>query len=263
MAAFVEGTPCWADVMLPDLAAGRRFYGEVFGWTFGEADQERHGYSLALLDGRPAAALLAKPDGRMPTAWNVHFASGDVAATAERIRAAGGEVLMGPGQVGEAGHMLTAADPSGAVFGVWQGTGHPGFGVRDAPGSFCWTELNTRDPATADPFYRAVFGFSGAQIGSPGGDFDYEVWTLGDGADRVFAGGRLRMGDDVPAQLPPHFTLMFAVADCDAAVGAVLRLGGRVHREPSDSPHGRLAAVVDDQGAHFTVIDPSRATGRS
>ncbi|MFE4643233.1 VOC family protein, partial [Streptomyces sp. NPDC056730] len=28
MDAFAEGTPCWVDVSLPDLEAGKRFYGE-------------------------------------------------------------------------------------------------------------------------------------------------------------------------------------------------------------------------------------------
>ena len=35
MAAFAEGEPCWVDVSLPDVEAGKRFYGELFGWTFG------------------------------------------------------------------------------------------------------------------------------------------------------------------------------------------------------------------------------------
>lgn len=34
MAAFARSAPCWVDVQLPDLEAGKRFYGELFGWTF-------------------------------------------------------------------------------------------------------------------------------------------------------------------------------------------------------------------------------------
>lgn len=33
-AAFPEGVPCWVDAQLADVAAGKRFYGELFGWTF-------------------------------------------------------------------------------------------------------------------------------------------------------------------------------------------------------------------------------------
>ncbi len=262
MAAFAGGAPCWTDAVLPDLAAGRRFYGELMGWTFADPDQERHGYSMAFHGGKPVAALMDKPDGRMPTAWNVYFASTDVAATAGRIRAAGGQVIMGPAEVGPAGAMMMAADPSGGVFGVWQGGEHAGFEEKDGPGSFCWTELTTREPAAVDPFYRAVFGYRAEQIGQAGGDFDYEVWTLGGGPDPVYAGGRMRMAADAPDEVPSHFGLLFGVDDCDAAVAAVRELGGTVERGPHDSPHGRLAAVTDDQGARFTVIDLSRAAGR-
>lgn len=261
MTAYAEGEPCWADAVLPDVEAGKRFYGELMGWTFGEPDPARHGYAMAFRGGRPVAALMAKPDGRMPTTWNVYFATDDAAATARAVRAADGQVIMGPEPVGRFGTMAMAVDPSGGVFGLWQGGLQTGFGERDAPGAFCWTELRTRDAEAADPFYRAVFGYRGEQIGRAGGDFDYEVWTLGEEPDAVYAGGRHQMGPELPPELPSHFDLFFGVADCDAAAAAVRALGGRVLTEPQDSPHGRLAAVADDQGAHFTVIDLSRAAG--
>lgn len=270
MTAFAEGAPCWMDAMLPDLAAGERFYGELLGWTFGAADPDHHGYTMAFHGGRAVAGLIAKPDGRMPTAWSVYLASPDAASTATRVKAAGGEVIAGPERVDPAGAVLVAVDPSGAVFGVWQAGDHAGFEETGAPGAFCWTELTTRDTEAVDPFYRAVFGYRTEQIGRPGGDFDYEVWTppaagsgpTGGRGGAVPVAGRLRMGADRPAGLPPHFTVLIGVDDCDAAVATVRALGGRADREPHDSPHGRIAAVVDDQGAHFQMIDRSRATGR-
>src|SRR2546421_2782717 len=177
MAAYAEGVPCWADLFVPDVGAGKRFYGELFGWTFQDDEADRNTFTIALNDGKPVAALLPKTDGRMPTAWNLYLASPDAAATAERVRQAGGQVIVGPGQVGEHGTMLIAADPGGAVFGVWQAGTQTGFGQKGEPGSFAWTELLTRESARVDPFYRAVFGYEGQQIGEAGGDFDYEVWS--------------------------------------------------------------------------------------
>ncbi len=260
MPVFAEGEPCWVDALLPDVEAGKRFYGPLFGWTFGDHLPEHHGYTFALRDGVPAGALAAKPDGRMPTVWNLYLATVDAAACAGKIRDAGGEVFMGPQRVGDLGTMLMAADPTGAVFGVWQGGGHPGFGTGGGPGAFCWAELLTRAPETTDPFYREVFGVRGEQIGESGGDFDYEVWSAaGDPEHRPLA-GRMRMGSDVPRELPPHFGVVFAVGDCDAAADAARAGGGRVASDPRDTPYGRLAELVDDQGAHFTVLDRSRAT---
>ncbi|MEC4015348.1 VOC family protein [Streptomyces sp. H27-D2] len=315
MAAFVDGAPCWADVMLPDLEAGKRFYGELFGWTF-EGGEEKYGrYTQALLDGKRVAALAPKPDGRMPTVWNLYFAVQDAARAAAAIREAGGQVIMDPTQVGEFGAMLMAADPGGAVFCCWQPGSHPGFERQDVPGTYCWTEVYTREPEAVDAFYGKVFGFEmageslgqqpsserggperagperagperadaakageSADLDDPDSDpdsdpdpdqtapdqanpapsvFDFKIWApAGQPVDAEHAvGGRCVLDDSFPAELPAHFLTYFAVADCDAAVRRARQLGGRVSREPQDTPYGRFAIVIDDQGASFAVID--------
>nr|WTB32894.1 VOC family protein [Streptomyces sp. NBC_00830] len=176
MAAFAHSAPCWVDVQLPDLEAGKRFYGELFGWTFqaGEA-VDRGGPSVdALSGGKLVAALAAKQDGRMPTAWGIYFATDDIAATVTRIRQAGGQVITEPVRVGIAGVLAQAADPGGAVFGLWQAGDRSGFQKQNEPGSFCWTEVYTRQKDRVDAFYEQVFGFRGTDLG---------VADMGDAAD--------------------------------------------------------------------------------
>ncbi|WP_411084915.1 VOC family protein [Streptomyces sp. 061-3] len=170
MAAFMHSAPCWVDVQLPDLEAGKRFYGELFGWTFraGE-DVERGGHCVdALSGGKLVAALAAKQDGRMPTAWGIYFATDDIAATVARIRQAGGQVITEPVRVGSAGVLAQAADPGGAVFGLWQAGDRSGFHKQNEPGSFCWTEVYTRQKDRVDAFYEQVFGFRGTDLGAAG-----------------------------------------------------------------------------------------------
>jgi predicted enzyme related to lactoylglutathione lyase len=248
--------------MLPDLEAGKRFYGELFGWTFGESEKEYGYYTQALRDGKKVAALSPKPDGRMPTVWNVYFASSDVAATARQIHDAGGQVIMGPMAIGSFGTMLMAADPGGAVFGVWQAGEHTGFDTTGEPGTYAWTEVYTRDPGRVDAFYEAVFGFSGKQIGGSSG-IDFRVYSP-QGAEpgpRNAVAGRFTMGQGFPAELPAHFLVYFGVDDCDAATETIRRLGGRVTMGPEDSPFGRWATVADDQGANFAIIDMTTTVG--
>lgn len=259
MSAFTEGTPCWADAALPDLAAGRRFYGELFGWTFEDQGEDFGHYTLAFREGKTAAALMGKPDPSMPTAWTVYFASTDATGAAARIGAAGGQVVFGPDRAGEAGVMVGAVDPGGSIFGVWQAGEQLGFEVTERPGTFCWTENHTRDAAAVDPFYEAVFGYRAEQIGD-GQHFDYKVWSPAAEPERQI-GGRLKLGAELPGERPPAFRLYFAVDDCEAAVATVRKLGGQVTDEPADSPFGRLATVTDDQGAVFTVIDPGHKGG--
>lgn len=93
----------------------------------------------------------------MPTVWTVYFATPDAAALADRIRAEGGQVITAPTPVRDLGTRALAADPEGAVFGLWQAGTHPGFGKRYEPGTFCWAELYARDMAAVDQFYGTLF----------------------------------------------------------------------------------------------------------
>ncbi|MFI6037427.1 VOC family protein [Streptomyces sp. NPDC051315] len=231
---YPEGVPCWVDAQLPDVEAGRRFYGELFGWTFDAA----YGVSVwARLDGEPVAALAPKSDGRMPTVWTVYFATPDAEATARRIQATGGQVLMAPLPVGDLGTAALATDPEGAVFGLWQPGGHQGFGLRHRPGTFAWAQLYARDTETVNTFYGHLFHDA----------------LFGPGAEPDF--GRAPVADVFPEVMPPHFLVHFGVADCEAALGAVSRLGGRVQAGPFTASYGTVAVVTDNQGASFAVLE--------
>ncbi|MFI5630712.1 VOC family protein [Streptomyces sp. NPDC051664] len=170
MAAFAHSAPCWVDVQLPDLEAGKRFYGELFGWTFRAGEEVDRGGPCAdaLSGGKLVAALAGKQDGRMPTAWGIYFATDDITATVTRIRQAGGQMITEPVRVGGAGVLAQAADPGGAVFGLWQAGDRSGFQKQNEPGSFCWTEVYTRQKDRVDAFYEQVFGFRGTDLGAAG-----------------------------------------------------------------------------------------------
>ncbi|TDC62273.1 VOC family protein [Streptomyces hainanensis] len=258
MTAYPEGAPCWADVTLPDLEAGKRFYGELFGWTFETGTQEHGGYTQAYSDDKAVGALAPQMPGQndVPPAWTVYFESPDVSATADRVARHGGETLMGPMEVDPFGSLLIARDPAGVLFGVWQEGTHHGFGKHDEPNSFCWAEVHTRDAARTDEFFTSVFPLDAKLMeGSP--EMDYAVWMI-HGQPRA---GRYLIPKDAPAELGPHTETYFSVADCDEAVANLQRLDGRLIRGPMDSPYGRFAAVADPQGATFALIDTSTTTG--
>ncbi|MQS13344.1 VOC family protein [Streptomyces kaniharaensis] len=261
MAATPEGTPCWADAMFTDLEGAKTFYGDVLGWTFGEASSEYGNYTQAFSGGKAVAAIVppmpgSNGAGQAPSAWCLYFASPDAAATAERIRGNGGEVVMGPMQVGEFGTMVIAKDPAGVVFGVWQGGTHKGFEKQGEPGSYTWAEVLTRDAAKADAFYPAVFPYGVQRMDTE--QVDYKVFRLGE--QPVL--GRMAMGPaDLPPEAPSYVSVYFAVDDTDAAIERVRAGGGTVHFGPMDSPFGRFAAVGDPQGAAFGMIDLGTTSG--
>ncbi len=112
----------------------------------------------AYANGKAVAAVVPPMPGQEgQSAWCLYLASPDAAATAQKIRADGGEVLMEPMQVGDFGTMVIARDPSGVVFGVGSPAGtrasRPG-----VPGAYCWAEVFTREPEKSDTFFSAASG---------------------------------------------------------------------------------------------------------
>ncbi len=59
----------------------------------------------------------------------------------------------------------------------------------------------------------------------------------------------------LPAEIPAHWLVYFAVASCDETAERVTQLGGRVNMPPADIPGmGRFAVVADPQGVVFAVF---------
>ncbi|KJK39112.1 hydrolase [Streptomyces variegatus] len=221
------------DAQLPDVEAGKRFYGELFGWTF---EDWFGSFAQALKDGEPVAALVRKVDGRLPTVWTVYFATPDAPALARRVRDAGGQIVSAPVPAGELGVTALVTDPEGAVFALWQPEEHPGFGKRHEPGTFAWAELYARDTEAANAFYGDLF----------------QEALFGPDAKPDF--GRAPVSDVFSERMPPHFLVHFAVADVAAALEDVKRLGGRVQAPPFETSYGEAAVVTDNQGASFALL---------
>lgn len=264
MTEYPEGAPCWVDAMFTDIEGAKSFYADVLGWTFGEASSEFGNYTEAYADGKAVAAVVPPMPGQdAPSAWCLYFASPDVAATAEKIKAAGGDLVMAPMQVGTFGSMAIAKEPSGAVFGVWQPGDHQGFEKFAEPGAYCWAEVFTREAGKADAFLEKVFPYTSHQVDM--GDtpeaagMDFKVFSLGGSESPVL--GRMTMGDEFPPEIPSYIQVYFVVPDCDAAVARTTELGGTLHFGPMDSPFGRFAAVTDPQGAAFALIDTTTTVG--
>ena len=246
---YKEGVPCWVDVMIPDVGAAKRFYTELFGWTYLDTGPAGGGYQLATLNGKQVAGIGQKqPDQPGPSVWVTYLWADDADAAGARIAAAGGNVFMGPMDVPGAGRLALALDSAGAVFGIWQGREHRGAQLANEPGTFSWNENLSDSPDKAREFYRQAFGYTYEKF--PDWPVEYDMFKVG-GEVRGGVGAK---PDSIPPGAPNFWNTYFSVADADAAVAAVTRNGGTVMFPPMDTPVGRMAAVTDPGGAGFCVI---------
>ena len=252
--SYKPGTPCWIDLGTPDQDAAGEFYGGLFGWELQEDEnaEETGGYRTAQLDGQAVGGVMKLMQEGQPPAWMSYIAVDDAEATAARAREAGAAVLAEPMSVLDYGTMAVLADPTGAVFGIWQAGKHIGADVVSEPGAMSWSELNTRDPETAKAFYGDLFDWTFE-------DEEFEgagtYTTIKVGEDTV--GGMIDITGRVPEEVPNNWLVYFAVEDADGTLDTVKERGGNVAFGPMDiSRVGRIAVVQDPFGAAFAVIQP-------
>jgi predicted enzyme related to lactoylglutathione lyase len=252
--SYVEGTPNWVDVHMPDLDAAKAFYTSLFGWSYYDQPMPHGGaYAVALHDGAPVAAIAQQtPEmiaSGVPTVWNTYIATDDVDAATARAADAGGTVALAPFDVPDAGRVSFVADPSGATVALWEARGHIGAQRVNEPNTLTWNELVSGDLETALPFYETVVGMTVKT--PPADEGDYATLYVG---DEEIGGAAPPTTDGVPS----HWHVWFAVANADEAAAAAISGGGRVVLAPMDVPIGRIATLADPQGAVFSVI----ATGQ-
>jgi predicted enzyme related to lactoylglutathione lyase len=267
---YIPGVPCWIDTSQPDPEAAVAFYTDLFGWEFEDVmpPGSPGKYFIARIRGGDVAAVGSVPEGAPPMAmWNTYVWVESADDTAAKVRDAGGNAVMEPFDVMDAGRMAVFTDPEGAAFCAWQAKEHKGAKVVNEHGSLNFNSLNTRDAEAAKPFYKSVFGWE--VLGLAGGA---QMWTLpgyGDYLERDNPGLRERVAEvggppgfedvvaainpipDEQPDVPAHWSVTFGVDDADAIADKANELGGKVIVPPMDAPWVRMAVLADPQGATF------------
>lgn len=256
-AAYLPGHFRWADLATTDPIAAKAFYAGMFGWEFEDrpAGPDMF-YTLCRFEGQRVAGLFspqcAQPGGSY---WKSYVTVANVDECAARAVALGGQVPMPPMDVLDAGRMAMIQDPSGAVLAVWEPRADHGAEWLNQPGGLCWNELQTHDCAAAAAFYMALFGWEAEVPAVVPGGYEYTCFATGG----ALGAGMLAI-QPAWGEVPPNWSVYFAVADCDASAARALELGGSVCLPPIDiADVGRLAVLRDPQGGVFSVIQPDPA----
>ena len=267
---YPAGVPCWVDTSQPDPSAAAAFYGDLMDWKLEDQmppDADGRYFQATIYGARVAAVGSAMGDG--PVTWMTYIAVDSADDIVERVRANGGTVITEPFDVFDAGRMAIFADTEGAVFSVWQAGQHTGAEMVNAPGSWNFSDLYTRDLEAAKRFYGAVFGWEFDPVDFGGGPMAMvRVPGYSDYLESIDPGVRKRHADGgappgfsdaigwfIPAgdDAPAHWNVTFTVQTPTRRPPRRRELGGQVLSEPVDVPWSRVTSIRDPQGATLTL----------
>ena len=256
-AAYPQGTFCWADLPTSDPDAAKAFYGGLFGWDLDDRlASPGMTYAMASKGGEDIGAIYRMGEdtdgqGAQPR-WQAYVSVEDADGMAARARELGATIAATPFDVQDKGRMAVLVDPGGAHVSLWQPASHAGFGGAQGPGAPCWFELHARDARQSADFYGRLFGWT-AKTGPSATGGEYTEFLLGDRP----VGGMLQI-QPIWGEVPPKWTVYFAVADFETSKAGAEEAGGRAITPPIAVPGvGRFVYLHDPQGAVFAILEPA------
>ena len=249
------GAFAWIELASSDQNAAKHFYTELFGYSFVDFPMGPSGiYTMFQIDGKDAGAaytMSPQESEQMPPHWNLYIGVDNADEAAAHAAILGGTVIAPPFDVMDAGRMAVIEDPTGTFFCIWQANHSIGLQITGVPGTLCWADLSTPDPAKAKSFYEGLLGW---QISA--GENDTSGYLhIKNGED--FIGG-IPAAQDRDPNAPPHWMIYFYVTDVDATAAKAKQLGGKAFLEPMTVEGvGRMAILADPQGAAFAIFTPA------
>ena len=247
------GKIVFVELVTPDLAVAKQFYGGLFGWTFRDIHAGGTSYAEAFLDGHPVAGLIHKDvpvDKHRQPAWLSFFAVGDVDAAKKVALQNGAKVLFEPHNVPNRGKEAVFTDPQGAVFAVLASSSGDPSDVLATPGEWIWSSLITSDPGTSAAFYQKVFNYEVFEL--PAATGIQHLLLASDDYARASV-------NTLPVNRPKahsHWLNYVRVEDAVAMTKKVVALGGRVLVESRVDRHGgKVTVVADPLGAPFGLLE--------
>ncbi len=118
------------------------------------------------------------------------------------------------------------------------------FSEKPLIGKFVWHDLITEDMEAVKRFYSGLFGWTFEQSSGARGN-DYTLAKSGG----VYVAGMVPMATPADGSNISRWLPFVSVDDVDAAVARSTAAGGRIAAPARDLPLGRVAAIIDGQGA--------------
>jgi len=251
-AKHAPNTFCWPELLTTDGPGAKKFYSGLFGWELADSPVGPDAvYTMATMRGKNVGAMYEmreeQKQQKHPAAWLSYVSVENADATVAAAKKLGAKMVVDAMDVSDIGRMAVLRDPQDAVIALWQPKQSIGAQLVNEPGTMCWNELHTHDVDDSGAFYTKVFNWAAkTDKGTP----PYTVFKAG----KDDAGGMIEIQKEW-GPVPTHWTVYFAVDNCDAMLAKAKLLGGKEIVPPMDAADiGRFAMLCDPQGAAFAII---------
>lgn len=249
----------WHELLTDDIEGAKKFYKNMFGWTFREAGMSTEYWVFN--DGRDeTGGIMNRPEGTPEmSVWTAYVTVGDLNATIAKVKSLGGQIPVGPIELDEIGKFAVIEDPQGAFIHAIEYLPSADAGDSDDAGcsaessqtpdagQFCWYTLMTTEVAKAKNFYEMVFDWKLVEAPDGGGN---ESLTVTNGGSPI-AGVMAAQGGQ-----PPAWGISITVDDVDAAATQVKKHGGKVIMGPMPAGKiGRNTIIADSAGSVVSLFE--------
>jgi len=245
---FHPGKFVWRDLMTHDIPSVKKFYSELFGWTYIDVGESDNDYSVILQEGKPIAGIFRLrniEEKQRYSQWISYLSVADMNQAINYTKASGGKIYREPFELLNRGTVAYVFDSQNSVLAfVKSSSGDP---VDQDPvyNQWFWTELWTNDVQNSIKFYSELFGYNQKTFDTRA---ENQYYVL-ENENRPRAGVIKIPFENVK----PHWMPYIAVKDPVEIIKKVEQLGGTVYLGTEGIAGNNAAIIADPSGAVFTV----------
>lgn len=245
---FHPGKFVWRDLMTHDIPSVKKFYSELFGWTYLDVGESDNDFTVVLHDGKPIAGMfkLRDIDAKQNfSQWISYLSVADMNQAVNYIKASGGKIYRDPFELPNRGTLSFVFDSQQAILALVKSSSGDPVDQDPVYNRWFWTELWTNDVQNSVKFYTELFGYNERTFDTRA-ENQYHVLEIK---------SKPRAGViKIPFEnVKPHWMPYIAVKDPSEIVKKVEQLGGTVYLGTEGIAGNNAAIIADPSGAVFTV----------
>ena len=236
----------WRDLMSDDIPAVKKFYSELFGWTY--LVNNENDYSVILHDGKPIGGIFKLKNveaSHKYSQWISYISVAEMTQAVNYTKSSGGSIYREPFELPNRGTVSFIFDSQQAVLGFVKSSSGDLKDSEPIYNEWLWTELWTNNIDSSIKFYTGLFGYNEKKFDTKA-ENKYYVFEK----EEKPRAGLVKIPFE---NVRPHWMPYIAVKDPSEIVKKVEQLGGKVYLGTEGIIGNNAAILADPSGAVFTV----------